>query len=221
MAPPTGYLSTEALTAAPRRHHDAAHRPDAAGRAPPTSRWTSTAGGCSSPRPTVAEGGPGPDDPLGTVAVRQRILAEAAVRLVDEPRTPLVVVLPQTWTPDRPRAFWRGLGVPWLSLTDPTTLVPDEQIAAEELDYPPEQRAAELPAANFTTAQQLVEAGQVLANVLTNNDEIDQQVTDEVLASLSYGSRRNAERGPAAGRAVAAVAGAADPARCGSTRPRA
>ena len=141
----------------------------------------------------VAEGGPGPDDPLGTVAVRQRILAEAAVRLVDEARTPLVVVLPQTWTPDRPQAFWRGLGVPWLSLTDPTTVVSDDEIAADELDYPPEQRAAELPAANFTTAQELVEAGQVLANVLTNNDEIDQQVTDEVLASLSYGSRRNAE----------------------------
>ena len=31
-----------------------------------------------------------------------------------------------------------GLGVPWLSLTDPTTLVSDEQVAAEELDYPPE-----------------------------------------------------------------------------------
>ena len=192
VGPPTGYLSTEALTRLPSGTTTfltdrmlppgTPDQPMDVGGQPVL--FTSTA---------VAEGGPGPDDPLGTIAVRQRILAEAAVRLVDEPRTPLVVVLPQTWTPDRPQAFWRGLGVPWLSLTDPTTLVSDEQLAAEELDYPPEQRAAELPAANFTTAQELLEAGQVLANVLTNNDEIDQQVTDEVLASLSYGSRRNAE----------------------------
>ncbi len=192
VAPTTGYLSTEALTALPggtttlltdrMLPPGTPDQPmDVQGQ---RVLFASTA---------VAEGGPGPDDPLGTVAVRQRILAEAAVRLVDEARTPLVVVLPQTWTPDRPQAFWRGLGVPWLSLTDPTTVVSDDEIAADELDYPPEQRAAELPAANFTTAQELVEAGQVLANVLTNNDEIDQQVTDEVLASLSYGSRRNAE----------------------------
>ena len=192
VAPTTGYLSTEALTALPggtttlltdrMLPPGTPDQPmDVQGQ---RVLFASTA---------VAEGGPGPDDPLGTVAVRQRILAEAAVRLVDEARTPLVVVLPQTWTPDRPQAFWRGLGVPWLSLTDPTTVVSDDEIAADELDYPPEQRAAELPAANFTTAQELAEAGQVLANVLTNNDEIDQQVTDEVLASLSYGSRRNAE----------------------------
>ena len=192
VAPTTGYLSTEALTRLP------------GGTTTLLTDRMLPAGTVDEPMDVdgqrvlfastaVAEGGPGPDDPLGTIAVRQRILAEAAVRLVDEPNTPLVVVLPQTWTPDRPQAFWRGLGVPWLSLTDPTTLVSDERIAADELDYPPEQRAAELPAANFVTAQELVEAGQVLANVLTNNDEIDRQVTDEVLASLSYGSRRNSD----------------------------
>lgn len=141
----------------------------------------------------VADGGPGPDDPFGAVAMRQRILAEAAVRLLDERRPPVVVVLPPSWTPDRPRAFWRGLDVPWLSLVDPASLTSQGAVPADQLDYPPEQRAAELPAANFETAERLVEAGQVLANVLTENDRIDQDVAEEAFTSLAYGNRPDAD----------------------------
>ncbi len=193
VAPPSGYLSTEALTALPDDTH-----PLLTDRMLPEGLDAGPLDVGDRPvlfaASDVASGGPGPDDPLGTVAVRQRILAEAAVRLLDERRTPLVVVLPQTWAPDRPAAFWQGLGVPWLSLTDPTSLVPDREVAADVLDYPPEQREAELPAANVETATQLEEAGQVLANVLTDNDEIDQEVTDEALSAISYAGRRNAEQ---------------------------
>ena len=189
---PSGYLSTEALTGlADSTHVLLTDRmlPDGYDAEPlevgdRRVLFTAT---------DAAAGGPGPDDPFGTVAMRQRILAEAAVRQLDGRPEPLVVVLPQTWTPDHPQAFWRGLSVPWLSLTDPTALVPEREVSPEELDYPPEQRAAELPAANFEVAEQLEEAGEVLANVLTNNDEIDQVVSDEVLASLSYGNRADSE----------------------------
>ncbi|WP_432477934.1 DUF6049 family protein [Nocardioides sp. GXQ0305] len=192
VAPPSGYLSTEALAALPEGTH-----------ALLTDRMLPE-GSDAEPLDVddrrvlfapsdVAAGGPGPDDPLGTVAVRQRILAEAAVRQLDERRAPLLVVLPQTWSPDRPSAFWQGLGVRWLTLTDPTSLVPEGEVATDELDYPPEQRAAELPAANFVTAEELESAGRVLANVLTDNDEIDQEITDEVLTAVSYGDRRDAE----------------------------
>jgi hypothetical protein len=193
VAPPSGYLSTEALTDLPDDT-----------QALLTDRMLPAGVGdglldvdqraVMFTASDVASGGPGPDDPLGTVAVRQRILAEAAVRLLDERRTPLLVVLPETWAPDRPVAFWQGLGVPWLSLTDPTSLVPEREVAADELDYPPEQRAAELPAANLETAAQLEEAGQVLANVLTDNDQVGREVTDQVLSAISYASRRNAEQ---------------------------
>src|SRR5919112_2278709 len=47
----------------------------------------------------VLRGGPGPDDPLAPVALRQRILSEAAVRMQEPGRRPLVVVFPPAWSP--------------------------------------------------------------------------------------------------------------------------
>ncbi len=190
VAPPGGFLSTEALADLPSSTQvlladrmlpaDVRPRPlDVDG-----ARVLFTTS-------DVAEGGPGPDDPLGTVAVRQRILAEAAVRTVDQRRTPLVVMLPQAWTPDRDRAFWRGLDVPWLSLTDAASLTAEDDLSLDRLDYPAEQRLAELPAASFAVAEQVQRSGQVLANVLTNNDEIGTEVTGEVLTSVSYGARQD------------------------------
>lgn len=193
VAAPAGYLSTEALDALPPGvlalvtdrmlpDGEAGRSLDVGGR-----HVLFTVG-------DVAEGGPGPDDPYGPVAMRQRILAEAAVRLLSGRRTPLVVVLPKTWAPDRARAFWQGLGVPWLELADAPSLASEGEVSPERLDYPPEQRAAELPAANFETALRLIDAGQVLANVLTDNDQIDQDVIDEALTSLSYGNRDDADQ---------------------------
>ena len=193
VAPPAGYLSTEALDRLPDgtitllSDQMLPEGEDGTVLDVDDRRVLFAASG-------AAEGGPGPDDPLGTIALRQRILAEAAVRLFDERRPPLLVMLPQTWDPDSPKAFFRGLGVPWFSLTDATSLLSDRPLAAEELDYPAEQRAAELPAANFETGQQLAEAGQTLANMLTANDQVDQAVLDEVLTSLSYGNRGVAEQ---------------------------
>ena len=52
---------------------------------------------------TAVDGGPGPDDRLATVALRQRVLAEAAVRAARAPgREPLVVTLPTDWSHHRP-----------------------------------------------------------------------------------------------------------------------
>ena len=193
VAPPAGYLSTESLEQLPDdtvtvlSDRMLPEGEDGTALEVGGRRVLFAASG-------AAEGGPGPDDRLGTIAVRQRILAEAAVRLLGEPPTPLLVMLPETWTPDRPKAFFGGLGVPWLSLTAASSLVSDRPLATEQLDYPAEQRAAELPAANFETAQRLAEAGRLLANVLTDNDEVDQDVNDQVLTSLSYGNRPHAEQ---------------------------
>jgi hypothetical protein len=139
------------------------------------------------------EGGPGPDDPLGTVAVRQRILAEAAVRAVAERPSPLVVVLPQGWVPQRRRAFFAGLDLDWVDLADPAALTSSSPLDADSLDYPPEQRAAELPAANFAATEAFVDAGTTLATVISRDAELDERVLVEALTSVSYANRAAAD----------------------------
>ena len=67
--------------------------------------------------PAAAAGGPGPDDPLAPVAVRQRILSEAALRLIAPGRQPLVVELPSDWIPTAATGFFEGLDQDWVDLT--------------------------------------------------------------------------------------------------------
>ena len=142
----------------------------------------------------VSLGGPGPEDPLTAVALRQRLLAEAAVRTLSGGRPTLVAVLPRAWAPDDPAQFFTGLDVDWVDLTDLTSLTDATELAPDALAYPPEERERELPAANFLAAEALMEGGATLANVLTQNDVVDRQVSDEALASLSSFNREVAER---------------------------
>ena len=68
------------------------------------------------------------DARLSPIALRQRVLAEAAVRLI-APRAgtadpaPLVVVVPPTVSADEAESFWTGLSVPWLRLTTTDTVL--------------------------------------------------------------------------------------------------
>jgi hypothetical protein len=142
---------------------------------------------------STEQGGPAPGDPLTAVALRQRILSEAAVRLLDPDRPPLVVVLPQNWHPDTTLGFFGGLEVDWLRLTgvDSISSRRGTPVAADSLDYPPAQVRRELDAANFTSATALAEIGETLQNVLTRNDTVARTVADESLTTLSYASRGN------------------------------
>ncbi|MQW77049.1 hypothetical protein GHK92_14295 [Nocardioides sp. dk4132] len=107
-------------------------------------------------------GGPGPDDPLALVAVRQRLLAEAAVRHLQAdlaapsaqsttPATPsgadavsragatasgpdpLVVVLPDSWVPAGTTGFFQGLDLPWLRLTTVEDITDDASAEVPEV----------------------------------------------------------------------------------------
>ncbi len=153
----------------------------------------------------TAAGGPGPGDPLDEVALRQRVLAEAAVRLLFHDRTPLVTVFPDSWRPASPERFWEGLDeVPWLRLTDLSTLGPGGPLAGEELGYPVEQELLELDPENFTAAEQLIASGSTLDNVLPGTDQLARETLDQALASLSYGERLRAlESRSATARSVA------------------
>lgn len=149
---------------------------------------------------SAAAGGPGPDDPLSAVALRQQILAEAALRVLSEGRRPLVVVFPQDWTPSRTTGFFEGLDLPWLELTDIDGLDAPrgEEVPADRLTYPETQSRQALGAANFASADLLVAAGETLQNVLLRNDRVAADVQDEALTSLSYATRRHRDASRAA-----------------------
>lgn len=140
---------------------------------------------------SAAEGGPGPDDPLAAVAVRQRILSEAALRLLEPGAAPLVVVLPSAWSPTSTTEFFEGLDVPWLDLTTLDSLDSPRVLRADPdgLQYPAWQTARELDAANFSSAEALVDAGLTLQNLLLRNDRVAADVLDEALVSLSHSAR--------------------------------
>ncbi len=139
----------------------------------------------------AATGGPGPDDPLAPVAMRQRILAEAALRLLEPGHPPLVVVLPSYWNPSTTTGFFEGLDVDWLHLTTVSDVADRSArtVSADSLDYPARLSRSELDSANFSSAQDLVKAGQTLQNVLTDNDTVASTVADQAMRSTSYGHR--------------------------------
>ena len=144
---------------------------------------------------SAAYGGPGPGDRLAGVPLRQQVLAEAAVRALEDRPRPLVVVLPPTWS-GGPTGFFDGLEVPWVDLVEVEDLGDrrGERIEADRLTYPELQTRRELDAANFTAAASLVEAGETLQNVLLRNDRIAAVVRDEAFTALSYAGRRDPNR---------------------------
>jgi hypothetical protein len=149
----------------------------------------------------AAEGGPSPGDRLGTIALRQRILAEAAVRFLKPSRSPLVVLLPPDWVPPPSTSFFSGLDLEWLDLTSVTEATDDAAAQArseEELRYPERQAAFELDAANFVAANALRQAGETLQSMLTLNNRVGASVTDQSLATVSYAARARPDSNRAA-----------------------
>ncbi len=143
----------------------------------------------------AASGGPGPTERMDPLAVRQRILAEAAVRLLTPGRKPLVVTLPSTWSPESVTGFFEGLDVDWLDLTDLAAITSraGTAVPVDRLQYPDRQRRLELDADMFTAAGDLVQAGETLQNLLTRNDQVASVIRDEALTDTSYPSRLHAE----------------------------
>jgi len=143
---------------------------------------------------TAIQGGPGPDDPFATIAMRQRILSEAAVRLLSAGREPLVVALPTDWVPEDLTDFFPGLEVDWLDLVPLSTITgsPDrvpEQLAQDDYDYPAFQETYELDSTNFVAADALRTAGDTISKVLLENPSIGKAVTRESATVTSYWQR--------------------------------
>lgn len=140
-------------------------------------------------------GGPGPDDRTHPVALRQRILAEAAVRALEEPDAPpLVVSTPQRWDPGpswRAADFFDGLDVPWLRQVDLNQVlagaVPERVSTAPE--YPQRQAAKEVPFPNQLATQELIRTGAVYAELLADNESVRVDVAKAAMLASSYSAR--------------------------------
>jgi F0F1-type ATP synthase membrane subunit c/vacuolar-type H+-ATPase subunit K len=143
----------------------------------------------------VAAGGPLPGDRLALVAIRQELLAQAALRRATG--APVVAVLPADWTPSSEDAsgFFDGLGQRWLALDPVTTATaasPPQQLTAARLHYPGAERERELPATAFAAVDGLRQAGTTLQAVLSHNDQVATVVLDDALTSASYTARGGA-----------------------------
>ncbi len=147
----------------------------------------------------VLRGGPGPDDPLASVAVRQRILSEAALRMNEPERQPLVVVFPPTWTPPGGpdySSFFAGLDVNWMRLTSlaDATTVPAQPLSPDRYVYPSWQRNHEVKADAFEALSHLTDEATRLQGVLTDQSDLAARVRAEAFGNVSYFARVDAAR---------------------------
>lgn len=154
----------------------------------------------------AAAGGPGPADRFGPLALRQRILSEAALLRLAGDEGPLVTVLPDDWHPDDASALFRTGPVEWF---DPVTVGDVTSAAASEatpeappVEYTAGDRHDQLPAYSFTAATAMSRPALLLHGILTDGSTLPQQVEDEALTTLSYDDRARPRL--AAGRAEAA-----------------
>jgi hypothetical protein len=134
----------------------------------------------------AASGGPGPVDPLSALALRQRILSEAALRLLGND-SPLVVEVPPHWNHLARPSFFTGLDVPWLRLTtlDTATAVPPAELRPGRLRLPSTttpQLAPEL----YGAANGAIANAHTLQSVLPGNRTLAGQIFDEIASNASY-----------------------------------
>ncbi len=146
------------------------------------------------------EGGPGPNNRIDLLAVRQRLLAEAAVRSVGpDPAEPLVVALPPDFDPgpDGGRAdFFAGLDQPWIEPVDLGRLLAlaPGPVDSSKVVYPLDERRAVLPVANLDASRSLISTGRTFAHLLTDNDDVQDQLARQALLASSYAARDRADR---------------------------
>lgn len=170
--------------------------------------------GVRAPSPLVltderaSAGGPSPGAATDPLALRQRVLAEAAIEAeqatADGPGArPVVVMLPDDYDPGpswSEASFFPELDTPWLDLTAlPTggpTFEPEQQAAPDgetqegELPaYSREARAAEIPLGNTLAADELVAQAEALDGLLANVNDVVSRLTGAALQATSYAAR--------------------------------
>jgi hypothetical protein len=132
-------------------------------------------------------GGPGPTEASDPLALRQRLLSEAALRLANGDTAPLVVTLPTVWRGEDAESFFTDLDQPWLDLVPVSEVAvrPAVDLPDASLTYTDADLAAELDASHFSAATRATDASTLLEQVLALQTRIEAQVRDETLVTLS------------------------------------
>jgi hypothetical protein len=139
----------------------------------------------------ASAGGPGPEAAGAPLAVRQRLLSEAALRGLAGSRAPVVAVLPTEWEAAGSSDLFNGLDLPWLSSVSVGEVAAGRAtgVSPSSLAYTEEDRSARLDPAVFSAANSLRDTSQLLAGVLSDPTTLPAQATDEALTALSYANR--------------------------------
>ncbi|PUA81199.1 hypothetical protein C7S10_09165 [Nocardioides currus] len=143
----------------------------------------------------AAAGGPGPTAAADPLALRQRLLSEAALRLQSGSTAPVVMMLPADWQSADSSRLFDGLDVPWLRPVEVADLALRSavSVSGNDLAYLDEDEQAELGIASFSAADRLTARGTLLSRLLSQQNLVRQQVADESLMGLSVGHRANRE----------------------------
>ena len=149
-------------------------------------------------------GGPGPTAANDPLALRQRLLSEAALRVEEGNPAPLVVTLPTVWRGEDAASFFTDLEQPWLEVVpfgDVAARTP-KGVPAASLTYTDDDIAAELDATVFSAANRAGAAATLLEQVVIPVTTIEAQVRDELLVTLSEQHRERPRLAVAAARRV-------------------
>lgn len=135
----------------------------------------------------ASTGGPGPDDTGTAIAMRQRLLAEAALRSLTGSSDSLLMSLPVGFDPG-PRAdeFFEGLDQSWLRLRPAGVDRKATPVDIQELTYPQRQADRELSATTFTDAERLHVSASTLDALLVDNEELGTAGRQAAFAATSY-----------------------------------
>ena len=142
-------------------------------------------------------GGPGPTSPLDALALRQRIVSDAALRAQQGSNSPMVVELPDDWDPGaswQSADFFGGLNLPWLDLVTldraPSETTPTFDAA---LGYPAAERRNEIGLANVTATRTLISTATVMGQLLRSTNDVQHALTGIALDAVSYHARGDSE----------------------------
>ncbi len=161
-----------------------------AGRAPVV--LTDTAAGSGGPRPNAR---------YSALALRQRVLSDAALHaLSPEHDQPLVVSTPPFWDPGsawNDADFFAGLDQPWLRMVDLPSVVSgaDPGAAADPQGpvYPRADRRAQVPLANLLATQRLTRTGATYGSLLPANDTVEHVLSRMAVLGSSQNVRGEAD----------------------------